>query len=215
MNSNISDSRKYAIFACASAALALGMVSQVNAGCGDITSPGTQRGAPDFAPSANRPAGFTNTAFMLTSDGQESVSIVGLWKFEWLSDGKSKVGPPVDVLLDFGMQAWHADGTEIMNSGNQNPADSNFCLGTWRQTGRYTYKLTHIPLAYGGGSYVGPVEISEVITLSPSGNSFTGRVWLTPYLATKIPGHEFDENNPLVPEPITGIVKATRVSVGN
>ena len=160
------------------------------------------------------PSGFAGADFTLVSDSEEGPSIVGLWKFEWLSDGKSKVGPPAGTLLDFGFQAWHQDGTEIINSGSQNPVDGNFCLGAWRQVGQYTYKVKHIPLAY-SGNYVGPVLITESITLSPSGNSFNGRITITPFLATKTPGHEFDQTTPLVPEPITGTITATRVTAEN
>jgi hypothetical protein len=88
-------------------------------------------------------------------------------------------------------------------------------LGAWRQVGQYTYKVKHIPLAYSGGNYVGPVLITESITISPSGNSFSGRITITPFLATKIPGHEFDQTTPLVPQPITGTITATRVTVEN
>jgi hypothetical protein len=194
------------------ALLGLGAASQVQAGCGDTTSPAALQESAAFVPALYRPAAFTDTGFTLVSHEEQSASIVGIWKFEWLSDGKSKSGPPAGVLLDFGLQAWHDDGTEIMNSGNQNPADSNFCMGAWQQVGRSTFRLNHIPLAYNGGNYVGPVKITETVTVSPSGNKFTGTVSITPYLATKTPGHEFDETTPLVPEAITGTVTATRLS---
>ncbi|MGH8313586.1 MAG: hypothetical protein ACRETU_00355 [Steroidobacterales bacterium] len=198
----------------AMAFMAFGATSQAQAACGDWTPAGAKQPSAGFAPAVYHPGEQDLAGFLQVSDFERTASIVGLWKFEWLSDGKSAAGPPKGVLLDFGLQAWHDDGTEIINSGNQNPVDSNFCLGAWRQVGRHSYVVKHMPLAYKGGSYVGPVVITESITLSQSGNSFTGHLTLTPYLATNMPGHEFDLTTPLVPEAITGTITGTRLVAG-
>jgi hypothetical protein len=96
-----------------------------------------------------------------------SLSIVGLWSVEFLVGGQKQ---------DWGYAQWHADGTEIMNSGGRSPATENFCLGVWRQTGSSTYHLVHHALSYDAtsGQINAQVTITEDVTVDPSGNHFTG-----------------------------------------
>lgn len=138
-------------------------------------------------------------------------AIVGLWKFEMLA--KSTPGNtnpmPDGALVDFGTQAWHSDGTELLNSGSRNPGDGNFCQGVWEQVGRSTFKLDHMPLAWESGAYIGPVKMSMLVTVDPSGNHFSGVFSQTLYQASMTPGHEFDESAPA--GTITGTITATRI----
>jgi len=153
---------------------------------------------------------FTPAVYRLTSYEREA-SIVGLWKFEMLAKSTStnKNPMPDGALVDFGTQAWHADGTELLNSGIRNPADGDFCQGVWKQVGPSTFKLNHMPLAWGGGAYIGPVKMSVTVTLDATGNAFWGFFSETVYQASPTPGHEFDESAPIVT--ITGTITATRM----
>lgn len=56
--------------------------------------------------------------------------IVGMWKVAFLAKGNTGLdAPPDGTPIDSAIVQWHADGTEIMNSGR--PAqDGNFCLGS-------------------------------------------------------------------------------------
>jgi hypothetical protein len=94
--------------------------------------------------------------------------------------------------LDEGFSVWHSDGTEILNSG-RDPSTGNFCLGAWKQTGRFSFKLSHYALNWTGltvdakGNVVldpktkeplnvllGPASIREDIKVDPGKNNFEG-----------------------------------------
>ncbi|MDE2497094.1 MAG: hypothetical protein KGK35_04630 [Xanthomonadaceae bacterium] len=124
---------------------------------------------------------------------------------------------PPNFVVDHAYSAWHADGTEIMNSGR--PAgDGNFCLGTWAQTGPRTYQLNHFMLPWVqnvnadgvtiDNTFVGPANIQETVTLSKDGSSYTGKFVLTQY----------DTNyNIILPGgiPIKGTVTGTRKTINS
>jgi len=144
--------------------------------------------------------------------GDERPSVVGLWQFEMLAKSTAThVNPmPDGTLIDFGTAAWHADGTELMNSGSRNPADGDFCQGVWKQVGPSTFVLNHIALAYTNGAYTGPAKIEERVTVGANGAKITGTFQLTQYLASPTQGHEFDESTVLVS--ITGTITGTRIT---
>jgi hypothetical protein len=110
--------------------------------------------------------------------------IVGLWSVTLTAGGNT---------VDFGYSEWHADGTEIMNSGGHAASAGNFCLGVWAQTGANTYHLNHFALAYdptnwntgapfpnpiapgeAAGGLIAKINLIEDVVLAPGGNSFTG-----------------------------------------
>ena len=130
-----------------------------------------------------------------------SAGIVGLWSVTFTSEGSS--GIPDGTVIDQGYTTWHADGTEIMNSGRP-PITGNFCMGVWRQTSRFSYKLNHVTLSWDptGTIFVGPGNIKEQITLSHGGNSYSGSFTID----------QFDTNGNLLQQ-ITGNVSATRITV--
>lgn len=157
--------------------------------------------------------------------------ITGLYEITMTAEGNGPTGLPDGAPVDHAYSDWHADGSEIMNSGR--PAgDGNFCLGTWAQTGARTYTLNHFMLSWSqyasaasdqnppspalppGGLYfvnnefVGPASIQETVTLSKDGSSYTGTFVLTQY----------DTNyNIILPGgiPIKGTVTGTRKTVGS
>ncbi len=93
-----------------------------------------------------------------TDDGDEgSPAIVGMWHVVFTAHSMNGVPLP-NPVIDNSVVVWHADGTEIMNSSR--PAqDCNFCLGVWKQTGKFTYFLNHLPWqgndTSGGASGIG------------------------------------------------------------
>ena len=92
-------------------------------------------------------------------------SIVGLWHATFSSGGQI-----VDVAYD----AFHEDGNEILNDYTD-PIEGNVCLGTWEQTGLRTYTLKHPSWSFDStGKLTGTVIITETLTLSDSGNSYSG-----------------------------------------
>lgn len=170
-------------------------------------------------------------------------AITGLWKFNFVSDGKSPSppAPPEGVLVDSGFVTWHDDGTEIMNSGRA-PVSGSFCMGVWKPVGVRTYKLTHWALgwiphyepgqtsnwtsnpdgsAVGGDDeafdFFGPIRIQETIALSRDGNHYTGTFTLTQYVkapASSTPPLGVDvTQNAGVALVITGSISATRLTV--
>lgn len=141
-----------------------------------------------------------------SSSGPAAPSIVGMWNIQYISAGNTSHTPPIPdgAVVDFGYNQWHSDGTEILNSGGHTPASENFCLGVWGQTGYPTYELNHFALSYNSLSQelTNYVNIREQITLSPSGDKYTGTFTITIYDTA---GNQVDQ--------IGGNVVATRITV--
>ena len=130
------------------------------------------------------------------NDNDSDEPIVGLWEFV-LNGG-----------MDFGTQAWHADGTEFMFSAGRDPAKGDVCQGVWRKMGNRTYALNHIAMGWDGGFPPPPpaangapvpppplirVHLHMVVKVDRSGKSFSGSV-------TGIACQEFDLTNPFQEE---------------
>ena len=132
---------------------------------------------------------------------QAKAPITGMYQFTQTAEGNGPGGPPDGALID---QTWHADGTELMNSG-RNAASGNFCMGVWAKTGPRAYELNHYALAWDptGQVFVGPANIRENVTLSSDGNSLSGDFDITQYApdGTTILAH------------VQGVVAATRITV--
>jgi len=150
-------------------------------------------------------------AHLKTTGIENSPSIVGMWHVVFTADSMN--GEPIPspgAVIDNAVVVWHADGTEIMNSSR--PAqDGNFCLGVWKQTGRLSYFLNHIPWqgndSSGGeggiGNPTGGAQVLEQVTLSPDGNHYSGRFSLTAY--------DTSGNKEVT---FTGTLSATRITPG-
>ena len=120
-------------------------VSNAVAGCGDMSSlkGPFQFAVPGGESRQEQPAAQGNTAKF---QGLSSPSIVGFWKFQFISKGNTTHNPsiPDGALLDFGYMQWHSDGTELINSA----VHSDFCMGVWGQTGYLTFEINHFPINY-------------------------------------------------------------------
>jgi hypothetical protein len=191
-------------------ALGVGMFVMVlapraTAGCGDLS---TLQGPFVFAQEAPSASLLSRTveAEKSAERGSAGASIVGMWNFQFVSEGNTAHNPsiPNGAVIDFGYAQLHSDGTEIINSGGHAPATGNFCLGVWGQTGFLTYEVNHFPLSYDAttGALANLINVREQLTLSPSGDSFTGTFTLDVY-DTK--GNHVDH--------LGGNITATRVTV--
>lgn len=141
------------------------------AGCLDI------RTAPIAGLRASDP-GVRTVAF--ADDDSNRAPIVGLWKIQFILPGAGPMGE--DVVIDDGYATWHGDGTELMNSSRP-PVTGSFCMGVWKQTGRRTFSLNHWALSWGadGTTFVGPANITEVVTVLNDGDSYKGTFQITQY----------------------------------
>ena len=166
-------------------------------------------------PAVFRIADSLSRPMQINFDDEQSdqPAIVGLWKFEMLFKSTSTNTNPVPdgTLFDFGVTAWHSDGTELMNSGGRDPKDGDFCQGVWTQVGPSTFELFHYPLAWTNGAYVGPIVLRARVTVDRTGKHYSGMFVGTAYQATPTPGHEFDQTTPL--GTITGTITATKITV--
>lgn len=174
-------------------------VSNAFASCGDIdlTKPLI------FPPAIARlkPAAESATPNQRGGGGLANPSIVGMWSIQVISKGNGPTVPD-GALLDFGFTQWHSDGTEIQNSAGV--PGGGFCLGVWGQTGFLSFELNHFPIAFDptNGKVANYVNIREQVTLSPSGDSFTGPFTEDIYDPT---GKHLMQ--------LTGTVEATRITV--
>ena len=211
---NIKPKYRRPIAAQTAIGLALATVAMsglARAGCSDPHWTSSPPAAPGAAAGAYGTGGVGSGAFIRVGDFMRP-AIVGLWTFEMLSKSTSQHANPMPdgTLIDFGTTAWHADGTELMNSGSRNPADGDFCQGVWQQVGPSTFTLNHMALAWTSGAYTGPAVITERVTVSGAGRHISGSFTLTQYLATPTPGHEFDQTTVLVS--ITGTISGDRIT---
>jgi hypothetical protein len=182
--------------------LALVSSGRTNAACMDsLLHPSSLTGqaSPALAfPAVYRPGEAAGVLLPVSDWDQPHGSIVGLWQFT-LSG----------FSVDYGTQAWHADGTEIMFSGGQNPETGDVCQGVWRDVGHSTYTLNHIAMGWmaPGGPFGLRVHIHMTVKLDPSGNTFSGTYSASVYVVS--PEAPFDES--VMVASGTGNVSATRV----
>jgi hypothetical protein len=181
--------------------IALAAAAQASAACmatDSLLSPGSGApGAGHLVPSVYRPE-VSAAALLPVADYDEDDSIVGLWQFKMSG-----------FSVDWGTQAWHRDGTEIMFSGGQNPETGDVCQGVWRRVGRSTYTLNHIAMGWlaPGAGFGVRVHFHMTVQLNEKGDSFTGTYKAKVYSVS--PADPFDESVELASG--SGKVTATRV----
>jgi len=131
--------------------------------------------------------------------------IVGLWKFSFVAMGNPPPGPPDGTVVDFGYATWHADGTELMNSGARPPQSSNFCMGVWKETAPGSFRLNHYAISWtpDGSAFLGPANIKEEVTVSDGGRRYAGVFTIDQY----------DASGKTLLAHVQGNVSATRVTM--
>jgi hypothetical protein len=147
--------------------------------------------------------GDSRDGLLRVSDEDQAV-IVGLWKVTFTAKGNKPPGPPDGAPIDAGYVTWHADGTELMNSGRE-PLTGSFCMGVWKQVGPSTFRLNHVALSWDstGTVFIGPTSIRETVTVDGTGNHYTGAFSIVQYAT--------DEKTVL--GGVVGVVSAMRVNV--
>jgi hypothetical protein len=154
--------------------------------------PGVAPGVPTLKTPATLPPALTAP---LNAPGAASASatapIVGLWSVTFYSGG---------AIVDQGFDAWHSDGTEILNDVTD-PIEDNVCLGVWSQAGR-TFKLKHPSWTFDTtGTLTGTAYILEAVTVSSTGNEYAGPYSISFFDTSGNPTGSF-----------TGVIKATRIA---
>ena len=97
--------------------------------------------------------------------------IVGFWYITLVAKG-NQAGPPDGTVIDWGLQQWQSDGTEILNSGS---GPKRFCLGVWAKgKGPSTYVLNHFPIDYPDATTLHILNLREDVTVSHNHRSMTG-----------------------------------------
>jgi len=129
---------------------------------------------------------------MAGAPAQSGPAIVGLWSVVFYSGG---------AIVDEAFDAWHGDGTEILNDFTD-PIEGNVCLGVWTQTGPQTFKLKHPSWTFDtSGNLTGTALIQETVAVAAGGNQYEG-----PYSISF-----FDTSgNPV--GAFTGTIKASRIT---
>jgi hypothetical protein len=180
--------------------LATVFAANANAECGNLKGPKLQPQAWD---AVSNPA-----SLLLVNDQQSGDPIVGMWHAVFTAKGNGPDGPPDGTPIDNALVVWHADGTEIMNSGRP-PQDGNFCLGVWENLRTSGYKLNHFALGNdtanapsGIGNPAGPTNIRENVFLSRDCKSYSGTFTLDAY-----------DTSGSVAAHIVGVITATRITV--
>jgi hypothetical protein len=150
--------------------------------CALTTQQPTNMVIQQLLPDAQNPMALATSADLArdlsSASSATSPSIVGMWSFQLISKGNTTHNPsiPDGTQVNFGYNQLHSDGTEILNAGARSPAQGNFCLGVWQKTGHSTYQVNHFSLNYNAttGALLGTIILSETITLSPGGTTYSG-----------------------------------------
>ncbi len=137
--------------------------------------------APDAmsqVPTMQKEAWHGDAARMMQVDWRHhDDDIVGMWNI--VVTGKGNGNSFDGTIVDHGLQHWHDDGTEYLNSENHNPSTQNFCMGIWEQTGPWTYRTNHFAFSYNSGTSINEptfvVRIRQEVTLSHDGNELSGK----------------------------------------
>ena len=179
--------------------LAAGM--QASAACMNLDSLMPKKLAAGAAAEGFVPAVYypdAEGALTRVHDQDEGDSVVGLWQFRMSG-----------FSVDWGTQAWHSDGTELMFSGAQDPQTGDVCQGVWRRIGPSTYTLNHIAMAWmaPGAGFGIRVHFHMVVHLDATGNAFSGTYRAGVYSVS--PANPFDESVQVAGG--TGTVTARRV----
>jgi hypothetical protein len=95
------------------------------------------------------------------------VSIVGTWFVTYSLGGEAYI-------------QWHSDGTEWENI-NHPILGGNICMGSWKQTGRFTYVRHHAGWVYNNGVLSNYFIEDETAELAAHGRSYSGTDSFTMY----------------------------------
>jgi hypothetical protein len=162
----LSNRKEFVILAVAVLACCALLPASATASCGRPANAGAAAISP-ASPLLQRLGPVQQAAASTGASGP--ASIVGLWHVIFVSGGQ---------LFDEGFDAWHSDGTEILNdTAPPQPANGagTVCLGVFKKTGPGTYKLKHPFWSFdANANLAGSGFITEIVTLDAGGNSYHG-----------------------------------------
>lgn len=194
---------KTATLTAALGLLGLAVVGQAGASCMSSTAnpvaPNQTPGAMHVTPAVYRTGTAVGASLIPVIDSEaEHDSIVGLWQFKFVGFGP-----------DYGTQAWHSDGTELIYSAGQNPETGDVCQGVWRKVGHSTYSLNHIAMGRPapGAPFGLRIHIHAVVKVDESGNNYSGKYKAAVYSVSE--AAPFDESVEVASG--TGVLTGTRV----
>ena len=181
--------------------LGLAVAGQAGASCMDRTrtSRNDDLGSMHLAPAVYRPGAAQGASLIQVSNSDdEREAIVGLWEFKFVGFG-----------ADYGTQAWHSDGTELIFSAGQNPETGDVCQGVWRKLGHSTYSLNHIAMGRPapGAPFGLRIHIHAVVKVDESGNKYSGKYKAAVYSVSEV--DPFDESVEVASG--TGVLTGARV----
>ena len=149
-------------------------------------------------------------AALFDDDDNHGPSIVGMWHVILTAHTINGTAIPPDAypMIDNAFAVFHSDKTEIMESARP-PQDGNFCLGVWQKSGARSYYVNHLPwlgndtanAPAGIGNPTGGAQITERVTVSEDGKSYSGSFTLVAY--------NLDGTKAIT---FTGVVAATRIT---
>ncbi len=175
--------------------LAAGLTGSALASCGISDLSSAAAAAVSAAGQSSPSPQVTQTPSGPSSPPAVDPSIVGLWHTFFLAG---------NTVVQEAFQLWNAGGTEVHNP-KVDPRQGNVCLGVWKEVAARTFKLTHRVWSWDtNGDFQGTLHLSESLTLSNDGNSFSGTFTLDVY----------DPSGNFVVE-ISGTATGERISVGD
>ncbi len=202
--------RHRAVISTLSAAAVWMVLVPVAGACEMAPQPGAAHTMAQLMQDARNPAELLTAANLprelRSMAAGKTPSLVGMWSFQFISQGNTAHNPAIadGAQLNFGYTQFHSDETEILNAGARSPAQQNFCLGVWQDTGNSTYQVNHFALNYNAqtGALIGRIIVIEKITVSPGGTLLSG-TFVETVFDTK--GNQTDQ--------LTGQVTAQRMTV--
>ena len=149
-------------------------------------------------------------AALFDDDDSDGPSLVGMWHVIFTAHTINGTAIPPDAypMIDNAFVVFHSDKTEIMESARP-PQDGNFCQGVWQRTGARSYYVNHLPwlgndtanAPAGIGNPTGGAQITEHITVSEDGKSYSGNFTLV--------GYNLDGSKAVT---FTGVIAGTRIT---
>jgi hypothetical protein len=179
----------YTVAAIGLVAAGAGYSTRANAGCAQYVGPPQTNALGEEKQLQGPLFRIIPAAFQQDADDEgvaspkaaELPAIVGLWKFQLQAKGNQ--GIPDGTEIDFGLQTWHSDYTEILNSGARPPPSGNICMGAWERVGHHQYRLHHVGESWNdaGTAFIGPADIREELYVEDDRNHFSGTFSITQY----------------------------------
>jgi len=115
-------------------------------------------------------AGLAAAVLVLCAGTAQAGKVEGVW---WSNVTRVDCATGAAQLSFTGMQVYHQGGT-LTDTNSGNPASRGPGMGTWKREGQDVHTRFRFML-FNGGTFTGTAVVTRVITLTPDGDSATGR----------------------------------------